>query len=179
MAPNGKERDMTETPQQYTERILRYLGANNPLEILTATPTKIDGLIGSAPATTWRQRPTPDKWSIGEIVAHLSDAEIVVGFRIRFILGAPGSPIAAFDQDRWAVACHYDVRDPRQSLEAMRALRQATLGLLESPEAEQWQQFGIHSERGQETIEHIVRMLAGHDLNHLRQIEFAVGGTVR
>jgi hypothetical protein len=76
MAPNGKDRTMTETPQQYTERILRYLRAENPLDILRATPTK--------------NRPAPS-----------------------------------------------------------------------------------------ETVENMVRMLAGHDLNHLRKIERPVAGTLR
>jgi hypothetical protein len=162
---------MNETPQQYTERILAYLGAQPPLEILRATPAKIDRLIGSEPASRLRQRPATDRWSVGEILAHLADAEVVVGFRIRFILGAPGSPIAAFDQDRWAAVCHYELRDPRQSLAGMRGLRDVTLALLESLDQEQWKQFGIHSERGQESVDHTVRMLAGHDLNHLQQIE--------
>jgi hypothetical protein len=34
-----------------------------------------------------------------------------------------------------------------------------------------WKQYGMHSERGKESIEHIVRMFAGHDVNHLQQIE--------
>jgi DinB superfamily len=167
---------MHETPQQYTERMLSYVGTDTPLDILRATPAKIDRLIAIAQAATLRRRPAADKWSIGEILAHLADVEIVVGFRIRFILGAPGSPIVGFDQDRWAVACHYDLRDPRHSLEGMRSMRQATVGLIELLEPEQWQQFGIHSERGKETIERVVRMFAGHDLNHLRQIERLVPG---
>ena len=36
---------------------------------------------------------------------------------------------------------------------------------------EQWKQFGIHAERGEESVERIVEMMAGHDINHLRQIE--------
>jgi len=43
--------------------------------------------------------------------------------------------------------------------------------LLKSLTPEQWKHCGMHSERGQETIGHIVRMTAGHDINHLRQIE--------
>jgi hypothetical protein len=43
--------------------------------------------------------------------------------------------------------------------------------LLKSLTPEQWKQYGMHSERGEETIEHIVRMTAGHDVNHLQQIE--------
>jgi len=50
-------------------------------------------------------------------------------------------------------------------------VREANLALLKSLTPEQWKQFGQHAERGQESIEHIVRMMAGHDVNHLKQIE--------
>ena len=63
--------------------------------------------------------------SVAEIVAHLSDTELVVGFRIRLILGSPGTAIQPFDQDVWVVALHYDKRDVRQSLAQFRALREA------------------------------------------------------
>jgi DinB superfamily len=66
---------------------------------------------------------------------------------------------------------HYDQRDPRKSLEQFRVAREANLVLLESLTPEQWQQHGMHSERGPETIEQMVRMTAGHDMNHLLQIE--------
>jgi hypothetical protein len=36
----------------------------------------------------------------------------------------------------------------------------------------------MHAERGQESIEHIVRMFAGHDINHLQQIERILHGTI-
>jgi hypothetical protein len=47
--------------------------------------------------------------------------------------------------------------------------------MLKSLAPEQWKHYGMHSERGQETIEHIVRMFAGHDLNHLQQVERILG----
>ena len=59
--------------------------------------------------------------------------------------------------------------------DAFRAAREANLALLKSLTPEQWKYYGMHSERGQETIEHTVRMLAGHDLNHLQQIERILG----
>jgi hypothetical protein len=95
----------------------------------------------------------------------------VIGWRMRSILGAPGTPIQAFDQDAWVRTGHYEKRDPRKSLEQHRVLREANLALLKSLSAEQWNDYGQHSERGQESIERIVRMLAGHDLNHIQQIE--------
>jgi len=162
---------MKETPQQYTERILGYMVGKQPLEVQASTAEKLERLIKGVPATKLRERPAAGKWSVSEIVAHLGDAEIVTGFRIRLILGAPGAPIAAYDQDSWMTSGHYEQRDPRKSVEQFRVLREANLALLESLTPEQWKHYGVHSERGQETIEHIVRMAAGHDINHLHQIE--------
>lgn len=162
---------MSETPQQYIQRILGNLEGQEPLKVQAATAKKIEKLLKSAPPAKLRKRPAPDKWSIAEIVTHLADTEIVGGFRMRMILGAPGTPIAAFDQDAWVVAGHYDKRDARKSLEHFRTIREANLALLKTLTPEQWKHHGIHSERGQETIEHIVRMFAGHDINHTKQIE--------
>ncbi len=162
---------MKETPQQYTQRILAHTEGKQPMAVQAATSKKLERLIKGVPAAKLRKRPAPGKWSAAEILAHLSETEIVGAFRMRLILGAPGTPIAAFDQDAWVVSGHYEKREPRRSLETFRAVREANLALLKSLTPKQWKHFGIHSERGQESIEHLVRMFAGHDLNHLQQIE--------
>jgi hypothetical protein len=166
---------MKETPQQYTQRITGHAAGKQPLAVQAATPKKLERLIKGTPTSKLRKRPAPEKWSVSEILAHLGEAEIAGSFRMRLILGSPGTPVAAFDQDAWVISGHYEKRDPRQSLELFRTLREANLALLKSLTPEQWKHYGIHSERGQETIEHIVRMFAGHDLNHLAQIEAILG----
>ena len=162
---------MPETPQEYILRILGNLKGQKPLAIQAATPKKLGRLIARASATKLRKKPAPGKWSAAEILAHLADCEIVVGWRMRQILGAPGTPIQAFDQDAWAAAGHYEKRDARKSLEQFRVAREGNLALLKSLTAEQWKLHGIHSERGVETIAHITQMMAGHDLNHTAQFE--------
>jgi DinB superfamily len=162
---------MNETAQQYTQRILGYVEGKQPLTVQAATVKKLARLIKGVPTAKLRTCPAPNKWSVSEIVAHLADGEIVGAFRLRFILGAPGSPVVAYDQDAWVTSGHYDKRDPHKSLELFRILREANLALLKSLTPEQWKLYGMHSERGQESIEHIVRMFAGHDINHLLQIE--------
>jgi hypothetical protein len=162
---------MKETPQQYMNRILGYTEGKQSLTVQAATAAKLERLLEGVPASELRKRPAADKWSVSEIVAHLSDAEIVTGFRMRLILGAPGAPISAYDQDSWLTSGHYEKRDPRKSVEQFRVLREANLALLESLTPGQWKHYGMHSERGQETIELMVRMAAGHDINHLRQVE--------
>ena len=162
---------MTESPQQYTARILSNVTDHAPLKVQAATPKKIERLVKGASTAKLRKRPAPDKWSVAEILAHLADVEIVVGWRVRSILGAPGSTIQAFDQDAWVRAGHYAKRNPVGSIAQLRAAREANIVLYKSLTAEQWKQYGMHSERGQESVELIVRMLAGHDVNHLKQIE--------
>jgi hypothetical protein len=166
---------MQETPQEYIKRILGNVEGQDPLKVQAGTAKKLERLIKGMPASKLRKRPAPEKWSAGEILAHLADSEIVIGWRLRQILGAPGTPSQAYDQDSWAAAGHYEKRDARKSAEQFRVVREANLALLKSLAPEQWKHHGMHSERGVETVEHIVRMIAGHDINHTRQVERIVG----
>jgi len=170
---------MNETPQEYTQRMLGNVKGLDPLKVEAGTAKKLERLIQGVPASKLRKRPAPGKWSVAEILAHLAESEIVRGWRMRQILGAPGTAIQAFDQDSWAAAGHYDKRDPRKSLELFRVLREANLALLKSLTPEQWKHHGMHAERGVETIEHMSCMMAGHDLNHLGQVERIVAAKKR
>ena len=162
---------MQETADQYRQRILSYLNGRDPIKMQAAAPAKLARLLKAVSPAGARKRPAPGKWSVAEIVAHIADTELVGGYRIRAILGAPGSQIIGFDQDGWVTALHYEKRNLRKSFEQYRALREANLALLRTLTPEQWKQHGIHNERGAETVETIVRMFAGHDLNHFQQIE--------
>ncbi len=166
---------MQETPQEYIKRILGNVEGFDPLKVQAGTAKKLERLIKGVPASRLRKRPAPEKWSAGEILAHLADSEIVVGWRLRQILGAPGTPIQAYDQDSWAAAGHYGKRDPRKSAELFRVVREANLALLKSLAPDQWKHHGMHAERGEETIERIVQMMAGHDINHTKQVERILG----
>jgi DinB superfamily len=163
---------MQETAQQYIARIRSYLGDKDILSTLSETPAKLQKLLSSVPDRELRARPKPDKWSAMEQLAHLSDVEIVVGFRVRFILGADdGIPVVAFDQDRWLDVLRYNERELAPTFEALRVARENNLRLYRSLSDAQWNKYGQHVERGKETVRDIVAMQAGHDLNHLRQIE--------
>ena len=163
---------MAETFVEYRKRIMDHVrDGEDPMKLQAAAAKKIDRLVKGVSPAKLRKRPEPTKWSVAEIVAHLADVEIVIGYRMRMILGAPGTPIQAFNQDEWVTSGHYEKRDTRKCIEQFRVLREANLALLKSLGPEQWKHFGIHSERGEESIELIVRLIAGHDLNHIRQIE--------
>jgi uncharacterized damage-inducible protein DinB len=160
-----------ETAQQYIQRILGHVEGKDPLQVQRETPKKLQKLIKPLNKKQLTRRPEPGKWSIAEILAHLADAELVGGWRMRLILGSNGVSIQPFDQDVWAKTLGYSGCDPKASLETFRVLREANLAMLKSLPKNLWDNYGMHQERGKETITHIVRMFAGHDLNHLAQIE--------
>lgn len=162
---------MKETPQQYTQRILSYIEGNEPLAVQAATAKRLAQLVEGVSTSELRRRPAPGKWSITEILAHLADSEIVLSWRMRVVICQNGVAMQASDQDVWSQTLDYAGQDPNVSLETFRLLRENNLRMLEALPNNLWENYGMHSERGKETLAQIVRMYAGHDLNHLQQIE--------
>lgn len=160
-----------EAAASYKAKILGFQAGADFLALQAAAPAKLAALVSGLSASQLARRPTPTKWSIQEIVAHLADDELVGGYRIRLILSSPGTAIQAFDQDVWARTGRYEQRSVSSSLELYRVLREANLTLLRSLGAPEWEMSGVHAERGVESIRDIARYFAGHDINHFRQIE--------
>jgi hypothetical protein len=162
---------MPETAQQYIQRILGHVEGRDAIKVQRGTAAKLKTLIHRLSPRELKWKPEPGKWSIAEIVAHLADAEIVGSWRMRSVLGANGTAIQPFDQDRWASVFQYGKRDAKQSLEVFRVLRENNLVMLKGLPRETWDNYGMHAERGKETIAHTARMFAGHDANHVLQVE--------
>lgn len=160
-----------ETASQYVQRILSNIEGKDPLQVLGATAGRLRAFVRESPSEELRRRPAPDKWSPVEIIAHLADVEIVMSWRIRSILAHDGVPIQPFDQDEWVTNLKYEATDPGESVELFEAARTANLRLLRRVDPKQLDNHGMHAERGRETVAHLIRLTAGHDLNHLRQME--------
>ena len=171
---------MPETFAEYAQRIREYLGGKDPVQSMQETPKVLTNLLQGVAESAWSKSPAPGKWSIGEIVAHLADSELVAGFRYRAIAGADdGVPIAGYDQDRWAAAGNYRALKLDASLKSFLALREMNLRFLQSLPANAWEKYGKHSERGRESLRDLVQLLAGHDLNHMAQIGKILGSAQR
>jgi len=162
---------VSETFQEYSARLLSLSAGKDARAILASTPACIGALLAPLPAEHLTWTPAPSRWSIAQIVAHLADAEVVGAYRFRMILGAPGTAIQAFNQDDWAREMSYATRDTGASLALFAALRTALVALITGLDDEKLDRFGVHAERGKESVRHLISLYAGHDLNHLAQIE--------
>ena len=162
---------MPETAEQYIHRILGYVEGQDAIKVQRTTPARLKKAISGLTPTQLKWRPEPAKWSIAEIIAHLADAEIVASWRMRSVIGENGITIQPFDQDAWASVFNYHGRDTKGSLEVFRVLRENNLAMLKEIPKEIWDNYGMHLERGKESIAHLARMFAGHDTNHVLQVE--------
>lgn len=159
-----------EQGRAYTNAILDLLGTREPLEVLEGTESALrkmlDGLSPGAIATP----EAAGKWSIRQVLQHLADSDLVWGYRVRMVLTHDRPPLTGYDQDLWADRLRYDEADAHQALDEFGVLRRANLRLLRRASPQDFKRVGVHAERGEESVEHMVRMYAGHDLLHLNQI---------
>jgi hypothetical protein len=153
----------------YLQRILGLLEDHDPIAVLNATPQRLAALVELAAAGDLERSYAPGKWDVRHLLAHLADVEIGMGFRIRQTLAEPGIELQPFDQDAWAR--RYARSDPGLAVEAFRGMRAWNLSLFATLGLEDWLAEAYHPERGFESVDVMVRFLAGHDLNHLMQLE--------
>jgi len=156
---------------EYTKRILSYSIGKDPIQVLSETPSKLKKFLKGLSKEQLTKRPGKNKWSITEIISHLGDTEMIMGFRIRFSLSESGSPLQPIEQDDWVKNHRYNSRNVSDALEAFTALRKFHVSLYSSLTKNEMERFGIHQQRGKETVEFMIRLVAGHDLNHVMQLE--------
>lgn len=162
------------TPEEvdgYVAAILGLLGDRDPVAVMEETPGRLKRLVSGVPAPLLARREAPGKWSMVMVVQHLGDSELVGGFRLRMILAHDRPPVAGYDQDRFAERLHYEEVPVAAALAQFSALRRANLRLWRGLTPAELARTGVHSERGEESLERMRKLYAGHDLLHLRQLE--------
>jgi uncharacterized damage-inducible protein DinB len=159
-----------EQRDQYISAVLGLLGDADPHVVLASTPTWCERETAGLTAAQLRRPETDGKWSLVEILQHLADSELVWGYRLRKVLAEDRPELTGYDQDLWATRLRYTESAPEQSLSTFRVLRDANMRLLAGASDAALDRVGLHNERGPETVRHMVRLYAGHDLLHRNQI---------
>ncbi|HVP53166.1 MAG TPA: DinB family protein [Terriglobales bacterium] len=160
---------MATATNPYTSRILELLGDEPFFGILESTPAKLQQHFDRLGPQGLKKSYGPGKWTAGQIFCHLADAELAIGFRTRQCVAEPNHRIQPWDQDIWAR--NYARQDPAAAVKAFVPLRAWNLSFWRTLNAEDLARVAFHPERGNESVETILKLLAGHDLNHLAQLE--------
>jgi uncharacterized damage-inducible protein DinB len=155
----------------YVQALLDLLGKRDPIEVLGELISWLDDRIRGLPDAALRRPEKPGKWSLIEVIQHLADSELVIAFRTRMVLSQDRPVLQAYDQDRWASEFRYREIELAQALGQLRGLRSADLHLWKHLTPVQLKREGMHTERGAESVAHLIRLIAAHDLVHRRQID--------
>lgn len=157
--------------EAYRQELLDLLADRQPLEVLAHTPRNIEERLRGIDESALAKRPSETAWSVKEILGHLGDSEWVYGYRMRVMLSHDAPEIAGYDQDVMVTGMAHNDRPLSMLLEELRRLRGLNLDLYLRTRGPAWERYGLHSERGVESVGLSIELLAGHDLRHFDQIE--------
>ena len=146
-----------------------YLGYRDPKAVIAETALQLAMLAKKIDPQALDRKPAPNKWSPREILCHLADVESVFAFRLRQTLAQPMHTIQPFDQDDWAL--QYSSYSADTALEVFSVVRKWNIALIQNAPAAAFAKPVTHPERGEMTFQTIVETMAGHDLNHIQQLE--------
>jgi len=147
----------------------KFLGDRAPQKILSETPDRLEAIVQWLGPAGIERSLAPGKWSVREIIIHLADCEIAFSFRLRQALAEDSHTIQPFDQETWAA--NYANYETGAALSLFSSLRLWNLALCKNLNSETLAKPVTHPERGTMTFATILETMAGHDLNHLQQLE--------
>ena len=147
----------------------KHLGDREPLQSMRETTDRMRALTAGWSPSQFERTYAPGKWTARQILTHLAETEIALGYRIRMALSTPGYVAQPMDQDAWIA------KEPGTSgadaAAARFALREMNLALFASLSAADRQTPLTHPEYGEISVDWVIHQMAGHDRNHLQQLE--------
>ncbi len=145
-----------------------HLGSRSATEVVASTPAQLEMALEKIGVDAWDRQPAPGKWSPREILCHLADCEIVFAFRLRQTIAEDRHVIQPFDQDKFAES--YRGYDLKAAMAVFASVRRWNVQFLATLPPESKDKPAHHPERGDMTFQTILETMAGHDLNHLKQL---------
>jgi hypothetical protein len=148
-------------PEKRMDKILSYGSAHQQLV----------AALERFPREMWQFRPAPDRWTIHEILVHITDSEANSYIRCRRFLAEPGSTVLGYDEMKWARDLRYHERSPEDALELFKWLRHNSYTLIRDLPDEAWTSTVYHTENGQITLDDWLDTYAWHIPEHIAQMQ--------
>jgi hypothetical protein len=141
------------------------------IRCLQDTTTALENLVVLTTSEKLLWKPAPDRWSICEVLNHLTDVEnLAVGLRAKRVVEEDRPLFVDYDRDARYAAGAYANDDGERALEKFHEARKASLAWLEEMKPSDWKRKGKHPAVGEVDLTQLLSLWAFHDLSHIRQV---------
>ncbi len=166
---------MTETlnnypdANEYASYYGRYVSLVPEGDIIATLSGQLDStlkLLRSIDESKAGWRYAPDKWSIKELVGHVTDGERIFAYRALRIARGDRTPLPGFEQDDYVKYGHFDARRLDELAEEFELVRRSNLLMFRHLDAEAWQRRGTASD-AEVSVRALAFIIAGHERHHM------------
>jgi len=149
----------------YYERYIARVPDGDLLAILEKQGNETVALLKRIPRDREDFRYAPGKWSLREVVGHISDTERIMCYRALRFARADEAPLSSFDENTYVPASGHSMRSLESLVGELQSVRRASLTLLCSLSPEAWLRAGNASGH-RVTVRALGCIIAGHELHH-------------
>ena len=153
----------------YYQKYIDLAAEDDIVAGLDAQARETGALLGKLTDAQAAHRYAPDKWSIKQIVGHITDAERVFAYRILAIARGEMKPLPGFDQEPYVVNGGFDGRTMSDLAEELATVRRANVMMMRALSDEAWRRIGTASENPV-SARALAFIMLGHERHHLRII---------
>ncbi|WP_409344311.1 DinB family protein [Paenibacillus sp. MBLB4367] len=154
----------------YYDTYIRLVPEGDITDMLSRQLETISGFFAALPEDRALFRYAPGKWSLKEVLGHITDTERIMGYRLLRIARGDKTPLAGYDENDYVNGASFDSSPLTGLIEDYTAVRRSTLTLLRGLQEEAWSRMGVanNSELSARALAYII---AGHELHHLNVVK--------
>jgi DinB superfamily len=138
-------------------------------ETLSKQRTETMSLLSSVSEESAEKAYAPGKWTLKEVIGHMTDSERVMSYRMLAIARNESAPLPAMEQDQYVSMANFNKLSWKQLLAGLDAVRSNTLSLLSTIDDVAWARSGTVM-NSPVSVGTIAYGIAGHELHHLKVI---------
>ncbi len=154
-----------------------YIGRVTESDPVAVLATQIDAtaaLLRGVSETDALKRYAPGKWSVKEVVGHLTDTERIMSYRALRIARGDETPLPGFDENAYVPPAKFDARSLPDLVTDLRTVRAATLALFRNLDADAWRRRGTASGKPI-SVRALAFMIPGHERHHVEILKTRYG----
>jgi hypothetical protein len=166
MSPLTIPRPAPDEADRFYHGYIAKVPSENIPEQLRQQLQDVEQLFGSLTEEVGAVRYAPGKWSVKEVLGHVTDTERILAYRLLRISRGDSTPLPSFDEDAYVPAGRFDQWPIPTLLESFRRVRASSICLVESTPTEAWSLRGVVSNKPM-SARALGYILVGHVTHHL------------